>query len=114
MGPKLQKGLWIHFTYDRKPGKCFNVSSCYAANRPQEGYRGRKACWKALPCTQMGGLDLGGRGEDKWSEFASDHRDIHMVLMNWLGPSLVDQIVKRLPAMCETWVRSLGQEDPLE
>ena len=24
------------------------------------------------------------------------------------------QIVKRLPAMQETWVRSLGREDPLE
>ena len=24
------------------------------------------------------------------------------------------QTVKHLPAMCETWVRSLGQEDPLE
>ena len=24
------------------------------------------------------------------------------------------QMVKRLPAMWETWVRSLGQEDPLE
>ena len=24
------------------------------------------------------------------------------------------QIVKRLPAMQETWVRSLGQDDPLE
>ena len=28
--------------------------------------------------------------------------------------SLVAQIVKRLPAMWETWVQSLGQEDPLE
>ena len=28
--------------------------------------------------------------------------------------SLVAQTVKRLPAMWETWVRSLGQEDPLE
>ena len=28
--------------------------------------------------------------------------------------SLVAQIVKNLPAMQETWVRSLGQEDPLE
>ena len=26
----------------------------------------------------------------------------------------VAQTVKRLPAMRETWVRSLGQEDPLE
>ena len=30
------------------------------------------------------------------------------------GPSLVAQRVKRLPAMQETWVRSLGQEYPLE
>ena len=28
--------------------------------------------------------------------------------------SLVAQLVKNLPAMQETWVRSLGQEEPLE
>ena len=28
--------------------------------------------------------------------------------------SLVAQVVKNLPAMQETWVRSLSQEDPLE
>ena len=28
--------------------------------------------------------------------------------------SLVAQIVKNLPAMPETWVQSLGQEDPLK
>ena len=28
--------------------------------------------------------------------------------------SLVAQMVKSLPAMQETWVRSLGMEDPLE
>ena len=28
--------------------------------------------------------------------------------------SLVAETVKRLPAMPKTWVRSLGQEDPLE
>ena len=28
--------------------------------------------------------------------------------------SLVAQMVKHLPAMQETWVSSLGQEDPLE
>ena len=27
---------------------------------------------------------------------------------------MVAQMVKNLPAMQETWVRSLGQEDPLE
>ena len=30
------------------------------------------------------------------------------------GTSLVAQMVKCLPAMWETWVRSLGLEDPLE
>ena len=30
------------------------------------------------------------------------------------GASLVAQRVKRLPAMQENWVRSLGWEDPLE
>ena len=29
------------------------------------------------------------------------------------GTSLVDQTVKNLPAVQETWVRSLGQKDPL-
>ena len=28
--------------------------------------------------------------------------------------SLVAQMVKNLPAMPETWIQSLGQEDPLE
>ena len=28
--------------------------------------------------------------------------------------SLVAQLVKHLPAMCETWVQSLGWEDPPE
>ena len=31
-----------------------------------------------------------------------------------VGASLVAQTVKDLPAMQETWVQSLGQEDPLE
>ena len=32
--------------------------------------------------------------------------------MSWA--TLVAQMVKNLPALPETWVRSLGQEDPLE
>ena len=31
-----------------------------------------------------------------------------------IGASLVAQRLKRLPPIWETWVRSLGQEDPLE
>ena len=36
-------------------------------------------------------------------------RKLHLM---WIKP--VAQTVKRLPAMRETWVQSLGQEDPLE
>jgi len=32
----------------------------------------------------------------------------------YLWASLVAQRLKRLPPMWETWVRSVGQEDPLE
>ena len=32
----------------------------------------------------------------------------------FMEASLVTQTVKHLPAMWETWVRSLGEEDPLE
>ena len=36
------------------------------------------------------------------------------MLAPWNVASLVAQMVKNLPAMQETWVCSLGQEDPLE
>ena len=39
------------------------------------------------------------------------------MIKNYLGrgrASLVAQTVKHLPAMRETWVGALGQEDPLE
>ena len=38
--------------------------------------------------------------------------DVTLCLQKWA--SLVAQMVKNLPAMWETWVLSLGQEDPLE
>ena len=34
--------------------------------------------------------------------------------LQYSGASLVVQLVKNLPATWETWVRSLGWEDPLE
>ena len=37
-----------------------------------------------------------------------------MISHNGFGASLVAQWLKRLPVMQETWVQSLGREDPLE
>ena len=40
---------------------------------------------------------------------------VEMVNFIWIYHTfLVAQMVKRLPTMRETWVQSLGQEDPLE
>ena len=39
-------------------------------------------------------------------------RHLTIVLFDWA--SLVAQVVKNLPAMWETWIRSLGWENPLE
>ena len=47
-------------------------------------------------------LKPNAQGGDKYQEVES------------LRTSMVAQMVKRLPTMQETWVRSLGQEDPLE
>ena len=40
------------------------------------------------------------------------YKDIY--IYNFLQASLVPQMLKSLPAMQETWVKSLGWEDPLE
>ena len=38
----------------------------------------------------------------------------HYILPTYYWTSLVAQLVKNLPAVLETWVQSLGCEDPLE
>ena len=50
-----------------------------------------------------------GPGVMKW-------RQEHLIWENWSSgrTSLVAHTVKRVPTVLETWVRSLGPEDPLE
>ena len=44
-----------------------------------------------------------------------DLKTVQVMLNAFLhGASLMAQMVKNLPEMQETWVQSLGQEDPLE
>ena len=44
----------------------------------------------------------------------SYYRHVINGVCSYYWASLVAQMVKNLPAMWETWVRSLGWEDPLE
>ena len=45
---------------------------------------------------------------------AVDPKLKYLLFRDFRRASLVAQRLKRLPAMWETWVRSQGQEDPLE
>ena len=53
------------------------------------------------------GCRLWGHTESDTTEVTSQQQQ-----QNWA--SLVDQLVKNLPVTWETWVQSLGWEDPLE
>ena len=44
----------------------------------------------------------------------SHKKECHNAICSNMGASLVAQMLKNLPAMLETQVQSLGQEDPLE
>ena len=54
-------------------------------------------------------LNIIGINGLKWTGMGEFNSDYH-----YIWASLVAQTVKRLPAVRETWVRSLGWEDPLE
>ena len=63
--------------------------------------------------------NLRGRISDYLKSFAiqlitTNNCALHLVCFTSYKGSLVAQLVKNLPAMHETWVRSLGWEDPLE
>ena len=84
-----------------------------------------KICWrrKWQPTPVLLGFPCGSAGK----ESACNAGDPHSILGSGRSPgegigyspqyswaSLVAQLVKNLPAVRETWVQSLGQEDPLE
>ena len=48
--------------------------------------------------------------DPSWKKFAN----LWLKIAVYLGASLVAQTVKNLRAMLDTWVQSLGQEDPLK
>ena len=64
--------------------------------------------------------------DTKLVDVLQDNKNYRVILLYWTNiyeltcnfitfrASLVAQMVKRLSAMQETWVQSLGQEDPLE
>ena len=68
-----------------------------------------------LPCDSAGkdsACHAGDAGSIPGSGRSAGERIGYPLQCSWV--SLVAQLIKNLPAMRETWVRSLGWEDPLE
>ena len=78
---------------------------------------------KNIELTETGNRMMGEMGEGghryklpvtKWVSFRNLMYSLVTTVNNTFGASLVAQLVKNLPAMWETQVRSLGREDSLE
>ena len=67
---------------------------------------------RRVPPTHSSILAEKSGGYSLWGRRELDKMIAQLNTFTWA--SLVAQTVKYLPAMRETWVRSLGQEDPLE
>ena len=80
-----------------------------AIRRPGFGPWVRKILWRRK--WQPTPVLLPGKSHG-WKSLVGCSPWFYLFSSNW--DSLVAQSVKNLPAMQETWVRSLGQEDPLE
>ena len=50
----------------------------------------------------------------RWLDSITDSMDMSLSKLRVMMASLIAQLVKNPPAVRETWVRSLGWEDPLE
>ena len=86
------------FTFMHWWRKC-NPLQCFCLENPRDG----GACWAAVYGVTQSRTRL---------KQLSSSSSIYPPQYSWT--SLVAQMVKNLPAMRETWVRSLVWEDPLE
>ena len=83
-----------------------------AAWTPGEGRSSKSTCKEHLDTTSEGVRER----VSAHRIFAIDPKVSQNTLLHdiWCYITLVAQMVKNLPAMWETWVQSLGWEDPLE
>ena len=79
-------------------------------------FRSKQPVWQGEWWVLNPLLYLGMWGLHAASEISCGHHHFQLQIIDLtrLGASLVAQLVKKPPAMRETWVPSLGWEDPLE
>ena len=89
-----------------------SLSSCGRLNDVSQSYLGLNSLnlWMSSYMTKRNFADVIKLRILRWR----DYPGLFGWALNIIGASLVTQMVKNLPAMWETWVRSLGQEDPVD
>ena len=89
------------FTRDWQQGKCDEITAAVLCFKAQDLYR---------PGTKI----KYSEGVNPGHLLLSEQKFVHRRILCITWASLVAQRLKCLPAVRETWVRSLGWEDPLE
>ena len=93
---KVPEHMWLHLTLS---DNSVSTDQCYQCF-PDSSVGKESACNAGDASLILGS----GRSAGEWIGYPLQY--------SWA--SFVAQLVKNLPAMQETWVRSLGWEDPLE
>ena len=83
--------------------RLFEIPWTVAYQAPPSTEFSRQEYWSGLPFPSPGDHGV----TKSWTRLSNLHFKVEKA-------SLVAQAVKNLPAVQETWVRSLGWEDPLE
>ena len=89
------------FTRDRQQWKCDEITAAVL-------------CFKAQDLYRLGTKIKYSEGVNPGHLLLSEKKFVHRLILCITWASLVAQRLKCLPAMRETWVRSLGWGDPLE
>ena len=102
------------------PGKntgvgCHFLLQCVKVKRESEVAQSCLTLSEPMDCSPPG-FSIHGIFQEYWSGLPLPSLNLYWEPIKevLITDSLVAQMVKRLPAMQETWLLSLGQEDPLE
>ena len=109
---EFQKNIYFCFIDYAKAFDCVDHNKLWKILQEME-IQGHLTCFLRNLYAGQEATARTGHGATNWFQIG---KAVHQgcILSHFLFNSLVAQTVKCLPAMLETWVRSLGQEDPLE
>ena len=109
------QALWIYSVYVYTASQVFSISVCQTLVRGYDIKMNRQGLLSRSKCDPKGDTSVHRQAINTWSiPLQWSAFQVYPKGIFYIPPLLVAQMVKSLPTMQETWVRSLGQEDPLE